>query len=58
MENKKLNKKATLKNISNRANQSIGISINVKGFNEKVKEEGNDFIIEAAEFIGAEVVYH
>ena len=59
MKKKILNKKATIQNILDRANRSIGISIDVAGFNKKAKaKDGNSFVKEAAEFVGAEIVYN
>ena len=53
---KKLNKKQTIQNILDRANQTNGISIDVAGFNKKAKND-DDFVKGAAKFVGAEVVY-
>jgi hypothetical protein len=59
MANKKFNKKATIKNICDRANlPGNGISIDTAGFNAKAKaKSGDKFVKEAAQFVGAEVVY-
>ena len=58
MAKKKLNKKATIKNILDKANRSIGISIDTVKFNEKAKaKDGEKFIKEAAVFCEVDIVY-
>lgn len=57
MADNKIDIKKTFENIINKANSSIGISINIKGFNKKVKEEGESFIKEAAKFVNVPVKY-
>lgn len=53
METKTLNKSATIQNILDKANRAgNGTSIDIAGFNEKLKEEGDSFLIEAANFLG------
>lgn len=59
MKKKKFNKTATIKNIIAKVNQSIGISIDMEGFNKKIKAvDGNEFVKEAAEFLDVEIVYN
>lgn len=55
MAKKILNKKATIQNILDKVNGSIGYSIDINKFNEKKDDE--QFLIEAAEFCGVEAVY-
>lgn len=57
METRKINIRKTVQNILDKANRSNGMSIDVNGFNKKVEEEGESFVIEAAEFVGVEVSY-
>jgi len=55
---KKLNKEATIQVIMDKANRSIGVSINVEKFNAKMKTpEANDFLVEACQFLHIEPVY-
>ncbi len=56
--NKQINKEATIQNILNWASSSIGHSIDVQKFNEKMDgPDWENFLIEAAEFCKVEVVY-
>ncbi|MDD5289671.1 MAG: hypothetical protein PHT40_00545 [Patescibacteria group bacterium] len=52
---KQINKPQTIQNILDRANRSNGISINTEKFNQKKDDE--NFLVEAANFVGAEVVF-
>jgi len=52
---KKINKKATIQNILNKCNNSIGFSINVAKFNAMDKTD--KFLIECSEFCHTEIVY-
>lgn len=52
---KSINKTATIQNILNKINSSIGYSIDIKKFNERKDDE--EFLIEAAKFCNVEVVY-
>jgi len=52
---KKINKRATIKNILDKCNSSIRFSIDVDKFNKHPKDD--KFLIEAAKFCGTDVVY-
>lgn len=52
---KTVNKQKTIQNILDRCNARIGFSINMDKFNKK--REDVEFLMEAAEFVGAKVVY-
>jgi len=55
---KKINKEATIKNIINWTNSSIGHSIDMKKFNEVIDgPDWENFLIEAAKFCRVEVVH-
>lgn len=55
---KKINKEATIQNILDWGNRSIGHSINVQKFKEKMDgPEWEEFLIEAAKFCKVEIVY-
>jgi len=59
IETKTLNKSATVQNILDKANlPGNGISIDIEGFNKKVYDNDDAFLIEAAEFLKVEVVYN
>ena len=61
MNEKKINKKATIQKILNKCNKGNGYSIDVKKFNEKMKEPDEiklrEFIVGAASFCDIEIVY-
>jgi len=58
MNNKKLNRNATIQNILNKINSGIGMSIDISKFNERIKEnDADDFIRDAAEFCGVKIIY-
>jgi type IV secretory pathway ATPase VirB11/archaellum biosynthesis ATPase len=53
---KRINKEATIQNILDKCNSSIGYSIDIKKFNEHPKTDA--FLIECAEFCKVEVVVY
>lgn len=58
MARKKINIKATAQNILNKVRHSNGMTIDIAKFNEKLKgKDAEEFIKEAAEFCGVEIVY-
>ena len=58
MAKKQINKKATIKNIMDWANSSIGHGIDTDKFNKKMEGSGwKKFLVEASEFCGTEIVY-
>jgi len=59
MATKKINIKATADKIIDKVNRSRGMmSIDIAKFNEKLKgKDAEEFIKEAAEFCGVEIVY-
>jgi len=56
MKAKQINKIATARNILDKCNRSIGLSIDVTKFNEK--KGGEKFLIECANFVRCEIVYN
>ncbi len=55
MSDLKINKAATIKNILDKINRSVGSSVNMKKINEKKDNQG--LLGKAAEFLGVLVVY-
>jgi hypothetical protein len=59
MENQKINKEATIQNIINWANRSIGNSINIAKFKKAMeKPDWEKNLKEMAEFCKVEIVYY
>jgi hypothetical protein len=55
MANKRVNIGKTVQNILDKINKSIGYSIDIEKFNQRKNDKA--FIIEAANFLGVEVVF-
>lgn len=58
METKTVDKEATIKNILKICNSKSGVTVDTEEFNKRMSEPNEiEFLIEAAELVGAKVKY-